>query len=332
MLAVLAFRLRQGMPARKMTVGQKNQKPGMEESLNTTQGITMRVLVTGGSGLLGRQLMHAFDDCETIGTALTRSGSRLRRVDLTDRAAVDAFVRDFAPEVIVHSAAERRPDVSEGDPEATEKLNVAATAQLAELASELGAWMLYLSTDYVFDGTAPPYAVTAAAHPLNNYGRSKFAGEEVMRKVLPSGAILRVPILYGPVENLAESAITLIYQALCDGTAPLDHWATRFPTHTQDVAAACRQMVDRQSTHGDVDGTFHFSGAEALTKYEMALIMARATGIDASGLTADTEVPAGAPRPRDCRLDCSRLDALLAPSRRPFEDGVATALAPHLGN
>ena len=86
-------------------------------------------------------------------------------------------------------------------------------------------------------------------------------------------------------------------------TACFDHWATRFPTHTQDVAATCRQMVDRQATNGDIDGTFHFSGAEAFTKYEMALIMARATGVD----------------------------ALLTPSRRPFEHAIAEALTPHFG-
>jgi dTDP-4-dehydrorhamnose reductase len=305
----------------------------------------MRVLITGGSGLLGRQLMTAFADCEATGTAFSRSGTGLceatgtafsrsgtglKHLDLTDPESVDAFIREVAPDVIIHSAAQRRPDVSEGDPEATAKLNVAATAQLAELAAELGAWMLYLSTDYVFDGTRAPYAVDAEANPLNNYGRSKFEGEEVMRAKLPHGAILRVPILYGPIEEIAESAITIILESVRKGDAVLDHWATRYPTETRDVAAVCRALANRQLSHGDVSGTYHFSGDESLTKYDIGMIMAELCDLPTGGLKPNPEAPPGAPRPKDCQLDCSRTEALVACPRRPFRQALAEALAPHI--
>ena len=232
--------------------------------------------------------------------------------------------------MIIHSAAERRPDVSEGDPEATEALNVAATRQLAELSKEVGAWMLYLSTDYVFDGTEPPYHPGDKPNPLNNYGQSKFDGEQVMREIVEDGAILRVPILYGPIEELAESAVTLIFESVRKGTATLDNWATRYPTQTQDVADAIRKMVNRHYTDGNVLGTFHFSGDEPLTKYEMALIMAEIAGLDGSGLTPSDSAPPGAPRPKNCQLDCSRLEYLIDPKRTPFKEAIADALKPYL--
>ena len=121
----------------------------------------MKILVTGASGLLGRSLMAelaplAGSADALIGTAHSRLKAPLRRLDLTDETAVRAAFAEWSPELVVHSAAERRPDVVDGDPASAERLNVDATRLLAELAAAHGARFIYLSTDYVFDGTKPP--------------------------------------------------------------------------------------------------------------------------------------------------------------------------------
>src|SRR5581483_10553666 len=124
----------------------------------------------------------------------------LTRLDVRDATATEAFLKSERPEVIVHAAAERRPDVSERDPDGTAALNVEATRRIAQCAHALGAWMLYISTDYVFDGTSPPYRPQDPPHPLNHYGQTKLAGERAMIAETGEAAALRLGVLFGWVE------------------------------------------------------------------------------------------------------------------------------------
>lgn len=301
----------------------------------------MKILVTGASGLLGRSLMAHLAPLvdspdDLIGTAYSRIAPPLQKLDLTDTSAViEAFTR-FSPDLIVHSAAERRPDVVDRDPSAAERLNVGATALLAERAAATGARFIYLSTDYVFDGKAPPYTVDAKPAPLNAYGRMKLAGEDAVRTAY-SGigdeafAILRIPILYGRVENLAESPVTELAAKLLEGhTFKVEDWAMRYPAHTDDVARAVSVIAAQlmQAAPHAAGGTYHFASGERLTKYGMALVIAKELSIDSHLIQPDPNPPSGAPRPKDCRLDASRLNLLgFAPGIR-FADGIREALAP----
>ena len=177
-----------------------------------------RVLITGGSGLLGRAILKLFsnsDQWEVLGLAHSRTTGALKRVNLLDFEEAKRVVKEFKPHVLIHSAAERRPDVVENNEEACIKMNVGVTEILALTINELNSglempehFMLYISTDYVFDGKSPPYKPLDKPNPLNKYGKSKLAGEQVMLKSHPGGGILRVPILYGNVEYLKESAVT----------------------------------------------------------------------------------------------------------------------------
>jgi len=115
------------------------------------------------------------------------------------------------------------------------RLNVAATQQLAELCRELACTMIYISTDYVFDGSAPPYGADSRAKPLNKYGETKLAGEEV---VLGAGhTVLRIPVLYGGVERPGESAVTVLLEAVrARKEVGVSSWELRCPSHTRDIA------------------------------------------------------------------------------------------------
>ena len=180
-----------------------------------------RVLITGASGLLGRAIMKQFSNSgkwEVLGLAHSRATGALKQVDLLDFDETKRIVEEFKPHVLIHSAAERRPDVVENDEETCMKMNVGVTKTLAKAISELNRdleisehFMLYISTDYVFDGTSPPYKPQDEANPLNKYGKSKLAGEQVMQLCANDGGILRIPVLYGNVEFLKESAITGVY-------------------------------------------------------------------------------------------------------------------------
>lgn len=300
----------------------------------------MKILVTGASGLLGRSLMTELAPLAgsaeaLIGTARSRIAPPLQKLDLTDEAAVrEAFVR-WSPDLVVHSAAERRPDVVDGDPSGAERLNVGATALLSELAAANGARFIYLSTDYVFDGTTPPYAIDAKPAPLNAYGRMKLAGEDVVRAAYAGRggtdfALLRIPILYGRVETLAESPVTELAARIFEGRAfKAEDWAARYPAHVDDVARALALIAGNLMKGApDAGGVYHFSSGEQFTKYGMALVIAQVLGADASLIQPDPNPPAGAPRPKDCRLDASRLAALGFVPKIRFADGVREALGP----
>lgn len=291
------------------------------------------ILITGASGLLGRAVYRA---CRQVpawqlsGIARTRMHEGLDVLDLCDAKAVKEYLDARQPRIIIHCAAERRPDQCETAPDATVRLNVEATARLSKWSAATGAWLVFLSTDYVFDGVTPPYTPEAPTNPLNLYGRSKRDGELAVWAETSDACVLRVPLLYGEVENLDESVVTdLARQIRGSRETPLtlDDWATRYPTCVDDVAVVLRQMIERRLANPDFRGTFHWSGAEAFTKFGMARVIAKILDLNLDVLAPDQRPPcSGAPRPKDCHLDCSDLEHLNIGQRTPFVPAITKIL------
>jgi dTDP-4-dehydrorhamnose reductase len=282
-----------------------------------------KIVVTGASGMLGRALMRELETLEPIGTYLTRAHAGLQHLDLLDAPACNAFFTTHRPSAIIHAAAERRPDVSQRDPERARALNVEATSRLARLAKETGAWILYISTDYVFDGTKPPYRPSDQTNPLNFYGQTKLEGEQALLSETTSAAILRLGVLFGRVEYPEESAVLAVIKDIRAGKPlAVDDWGQRYPTFVDDVAVVCRQMADRQ-----LAGVWHLCGNERYTKFQQARIIGEVLGLSTAHLTPDPAQPSGAPRPRDCELDCSGLEGIGLGGRTPFRQALEIVLA-----
>lgn len=262
--------------------------------------------------MLGRALMARLaqeQNVEAIGLCHSRTGAGLVPCDLSDIGSIGPLLDRFQPDAIIHTAAIRDPDEFAADVSLARRLNVESTAAIARwTAAHPGAFMAYLSSDYVFNGTKAPYAVTDPLAPANSYGKSKADGEVVVRDTCAnSAAILRVPILWGDVETLAESSVTkVLATVLKRAPAVVDDWAVRYPTHVADVADILTQIVQRR-----IAGTFHWSSLEPLTKYDMAMIDAELADVD-STLFSRSGAPANGsePRPKDCHLDRSALEAL----------------------
>ncbi|XP_030315074.1 methionine adenosyltransferase 2 subunit beta isoform X2 [Calypte anna] len=294
-----------------------------------------RVLITGATGLLGRAVFKEFNEnnWNAVGCGFRRAQPRFEQINLLDCIAVHDIIHDFQPHVIVHCAAERRPDVVESQPDAASQLNVAASGNLAKEAAGVGAFLIYISTDYVFDGTSPPYKENDVPNPLNLYGKSKLEGEKAVLENNEDAAVLRIPVLYGEVERLEESAVTVMFDKVqfSNKSANMDHWQQRFPTNVKDVAAVCRQLAEKRMLDPSVKGTFHWSGNEQMTKYEMACAIADAFNLPSSHLRPITDCPVvGALRPRNAQLDCSRLEMLGIGQRTPFRTGIKESLWPFL--
>jgi dTDP-4-dehydrorhamnose reductase len=293
------------------------------------------VAVIGSSGLLGRALADELStrtDWRVVRTAHRRAGHGSAALDIRDTAAIAAFVDRVAPDAIVIAAAERRPDICERDPDLARALNVDAVRAVAAAARRRGAWVLSISTDYVFDGSAPPYRCDAPPSPLNAYGRSKLDGEHALLETTARGCVLRLPLLYGPIVDWQESAVTSLVPAIAASAsrdaapAVMDAWATRYPTFTPDVAVVIRHMLECDVRGEAICGIAQWSAAEPMTKFDIATHLARALALDAR-LTPQFEPTDATPRPRDCHLDSNRLEALGIGRRTPFDEAIRQVLS-----
>ncbi|XP_066948849.1 methionine adenosyltransferase 2 subunit beta-like [Macrobrachium rosenbergii] len=288
-----------------------------------------KVLVTGASGLLGRAIMRIFREAgwETVGLAYSRVGPGLVKCDLTKPEEVKSLIEKEKPEFIVHAAAERAPDAVENRYDEVCKLNVNASGQLAALAKSVGARMIYVSTDYVFDGTSPPYKSTDPTNPLNKYGITKLEGEKAVVAANPRACILRIPILYGKVETIDESAVTCLLKLVkSPEEKQVSHYERRYPCLVDDIARILRDLVLQIMKDDSITGIFQWSGKQRLTKYDMAVAMAHAFSLKHNIKPDPNPVP-GAQRPFDAELDRSRLENLGISHHMDFETAIKECLS-----
>ncbi|MBN1410999.1 MAG: SDR family oxidoreductase [Spirochaetales bacterium] len=286
----------------------------------------LRVIITGATGLLGRAVYNEFSACpdyRVTGLGYKRATPPLVSMDLTDPGTVRHFLADAEPDILIHCAAERKPDISEKEAEGTYNLNVRATETIAESCNEAGAFLVYISTDYVFDGTSPPYDESSKTNPLNNYGKSKLSGEKAVRDQCPDSALLRVTLLYGGEETPGESGVSIIAGNVVSGkNLVMDNWQVKYPLFTPDLAVVIRELVEYRIDHPDFHGIFHWSGDRPYTKYEMGHVVADIAGIPLSILKRNNEPPTGAPRPKDCHLNCSKLEKFGMGRHSDFRENV----------
>ncbi|KIY70702.1 NAD dependent epimerase/dehydratase [Cylindrobasidium torrendii FP15055 ss-10] len=274
-----------------------------------------KVIITGASGVLGTAVKNAFSkgDFDVLGLSFTQTGPGLRPLNLLDQTETEKVFTEFKPDWVIHCAAERRPDVAEKNPDGTRELNVKVPAHLASLSQSQGFKLVYISTDYVFDGTSPPYAPDAPTNPLNGYGITKRDGEQAVLSASGSKSIvLRVPVLYGPAPKNADSAVNILLDVVQDQsgkTYKMDHYATRFPTNVIDIGNFLVRLTGVKTA---IPSVLHYSAAEPFTKYEMCLVFAKVLGLPHGHIIADDAEPApgSTPRPKNTQLDTRGTEAL----------------------
>ncbi|KAK5993442.1 Methionine adenosyltransferase 2 subunit beta [Cladobotryum mycophilum] len=290
------------------------------------------VLVTGATGLLGREVAAAFRlrGWNVKGTGYSRAdGVDILKVDLGSTASVAKALDEIKPQVIVHCAAQRFPDKVDKDPEGARALNVVASKSLASLAAARGIFLIYISTDYVFPGRPgdAPYEADATPDPTNLYGQTKLDGEAVVLQEYAaagkdgSGVILRVPVLYGHAETPSESAVNVlmdtVWKAQTEGSkAKMDHWSLRYPTNTEDVGRVCHDVATKYLACGDrkaLPRQLQFSSEDKMTKYEICQLFGEIMGLSTANIEPNPEgndPNASVQRPFDCHLSTKALQQL----------------------
>lgn len=276
----------------------------------------MRILVTGAGGILGRALGDRLRGAHT----LFLWGRE--EADLTDEAQVRSAAKGIAFDAIVHAAAMTNVDGCESDPDAALRVNRDATRHVADLARERGAVFVYVSTDYVFDGTKrSPYLEEDPTGPINAYGRSKLEGE---RAAIDSGAralIVRTSWLFGPGgKNFVDTIASKLERG--EGLRVVDDQKGS-PTYSRDLAHAIELLLRRGSL-----GTVHATNSGATTWYGLAKEIASDLGSDAPiAPVATEEFPRPAARPRYSVLSGARFRAWTGENLAPWEEAVRHYLA-----
>lgn len=262
-------------------------------------------IVTGASGLLGREVSCALAGAWRIVPLSHKPREGFRAVDLRDRGQIATLVSEEKPDAVVHLAAYREPDFCEDNPAETTRLNVDSVRYFVELLPA-PVRFLFVSTDYVFDGNAPPYGEADDRNPISEYGRSKCAAEDVMA-ARAGGIVLRVPLLMGAGPTFdASGFIAQMVDAVVSGKPQqLDDVLVRYPCWTRDVAGAISFLLE-----GSHAGTFHLSGPRGGTRYSWTVETARLLGKEHGHLkSSKVVIPRKAGRPADSHLDDSKLRA-----------------------
>lgn len=245
----------------------------------------MRYLITGASGMLGRDLQHVLRGRDV--TALGRSD-----LDVTDASAVRAIVAGH--DVVLNCAAYTKVDDAESHEDEAYAVNATGPANLAAACAQTGARLVTISTDYVFDGNATsPYAEDRERDPINAYGRTKAAGEELALQRHPEGTfVVRTAWLYGAHgPNFAQTMLKLA--GAKDTWSVVDDQLGQ-PTWTADLAAQLVTMLDADAPAGIYHGT---NSGEA-TWFEFAQTVLRECGLDPERITPTDSSTFVRPAPR----------------------------------
>ena len=274
----------------------------------------MKLLITGGKGMLGRTLQDEFKDC---GIAV----ADLPETDITDATGFDAFLVRHKPDAVIHCAAMTAVDRCESEIEFAYKLNAFGTANVAAVCHRHGVRLIAISTDYVFDGDSDrPYNEFDRATGGNTvYGKSKFAGEEAVRTLCPDHVICRISWLYGH----GGPSFVHTMMSLADGTRPMlkvigDQHGN--PTSTVAVARRLRDILARPQ----LVGTFHLTCEGEATWAEFAQEIFRLAGKSQAVSPCITdEFPRPAPRPKNSRLDKMMLRLAGLPPMPDWRDALA---------
>jgi dTDP-4-dehydrorhamnose reductase len=286
--------------------------------------VSITFLVTGASGLLGSKLVETFSSGDTaIGWSLTTSGRGLRHVDVRRADEVARALDDTPVDVCVHAAA--MPDIAkcESDPDAAWELNAKGTEIVAHACSVRGVPLVYVSTDYVFDGKAEAYDETSPPSPLQVYGQTKLAGEQYALTAAPRNLTVRLPLLYGYNSRKPGMTFTkLVVETLRRGEyLTADDSELRQPTLTDDVATITRELVA-----AGAQGLVHIAAQHGETRYSWARRIAGAVGLPPELVSRADKKRGGAMRPTRSWLLVKRLQTLqLTPPM-----GLDEALLPNL--
>ena len=259
----------------------------------------MRILVTGVKGQLGYDVMN-----ELTKRGHTGIGVDVEEMDITDAAKVEKVIKESDVEAVIHCAAYTAVDAAEDNVEICHKINAQGTENIAKVCKELDLKMIYISTDYVFNGEGTrPWEPDDEREPLNVYGQAKYEGELAVEKYLEKYYIVRIAWVFGV--NGKNFIKTMLNLSETHDELSVVNDQIGSPTYTYDLAKLLVDMVET-----DKYGRYHATNEGLCTWYEFATEIFRQAGkeITVHPVTSE-QFPAKAKRPHNSRMNKDKLEA-----------------------
>ena len=259
----------------------------------------MRVFVTGVKGQLGYDVMNELEK-----QGLEGIGVDIDEMDITDADQVNKVIKEAAPDAVIHCAAYTAVDAAEDNQEICRKVNAQGTENIAKVCEELDIKMMYISTDYVFNGQGErPWKPDDKREPLNVYGQTKYEGELAIEEHVKKFFTVRIAWVFGV--NGKNFIKTMLNLGKTHDHLTVVNDQTGSPTYTYDLA---RLLVDMIQT--DKYGRYHATNEGICTWYEFACEIFKQAGMNVSvAPVSSDEYPAKAKRPSNSRMDKSKLTA-----------------------
>lgn len=279
----------------------------------------MRVVVTGSGGMVGTQLVDQARQKGWNCEALARDD-----LDISDAAAVSDLVEKFRPDLVFNAGAYTAVDKAEFEPETASKINALGAGNLARAVKAIGATIVHISTDYVFDGESnAPYLPSDRVNPVNVYGNTKLGGEQAIAMSGARHLIVRTSWVYSNTgRNFVRTMLTAAEQR---PELRVVNDQRGSPTSAHDLAEALIAAGEQVARTPSLTGLYHFSNAGVTTWYEFARAIFELRGgrIPPIVPVATSEYPTPARRPRSSVLDSSSFTAAFGVSPRPWREALA---------
>ena len=294
--------------------------------------MSKRLLVTGGSGFVaGSVIAHAGPDWEIhaidrLEPPAFRKGVSWHRIDLRDADDLRRSFRRIRPDAVIHTAALADIDYCEEHQDEAEAVNVGVTRELARLCRELGAKLVFLSTDTVFDGERGHYSEEDSPGPLNFYAQTKVRAENVVAAEAGPAVVARMALVMGlPVLGSGNSFLSRMIPALKAGhEVGIPDIEIRSPIDVITLGHALLELAGN-----DFTGRIHLAGNDRLSRFAMLRRIVERLGYSPALVVVrnPANIPGRAPRPRDVSLNNARARATLRTPMRNLDEGIDLILA-----
>ena len=273
--------------------------------------VKLKFLVTGSAGLVGRQVVKDLSESHEVFSCYNKSkpehGNTIK-MDILNHEMVSNIVSEKKPDIVIHLGAMTGVDLCETHQDDAFKINSQATEILAKECSKINSFIVYVSTDYVFDGNVGMYNENNVTNPLGFYGKSKLMGEKSIQNFSSDWCIARTSSIFG-LHPTKKSFPTWIIENL-QKQKQIDVLSDQFtsPTYVPNLS---KMLIEISERH--LNGIFHVAGATKISRYEMASIISDKLNFNEKLLRKIliNELKLEAPRPKDSSLDISKATSIL---------------------
>jgi len=282
--------------------------------------MSQKVLITGANGQLGKELVELFTE-----KGFEVYGFGRDKMDITNQAQVQEIISTLKPNIVLHSAAHTQVDLAESEPDQAFLINAYGTRNVAVAAETVGAKLVYVSTDYVFDGTNDePYNEFSPTSPLGVYGKSKLAGEQFVRDLHSKFFIVRTSWVYGKYGANFVKTMLKLGEERKELSVVSDQIGC--PTYTLDLANAILELVNSEKY-----GIYHISNSGSCSWYELAKEIFKEAKMEIKVIPCTTaEFPRPAARPAYSVLEHMSIELNQFSSIRSWREGLSAFIKSYI--